>query len=141
MESSPTSHDNANRRGEHIAALDALREALDHFRRIGIRPEIVVPLTQLSRTLIGLHRDESATVIAGTVAQGPLADMAKRDAPERIARTTARARERLGSQAYDTALARGAAMTIDEAILFARTELDATTEALNNERAPRTAQP
>jgi len=123
-----------DRRGDHIGALDALREALDHFHRIGIRPEIVVALAQLSRTLIGLHRDESATVIAGIVARGPLADMAKSDTPDRIAKTTAKARERLGSDAYNTSFARGAAMTIDNALVFARTELDAATNALVSDK-------
>jgi hypothetical protein len=119
-----------DRRGDRLGALDALREALDHFRRIGIRPEIVVVLAQLSRTLIGLQRDETATVIAGIIARGPLAEMAKSDTTERIATITANARERLGSPAYEEAFARGTAMPIDDAILFARTALDTATDAL-----------
>jgi len=85
----------------------------------------------MSRTLVGLQRDEGAVVIAGFVARGPLAGMARSDTPERVAQMTVKARDRLGTDAYDSALARGTAMTIDEAILYARTELDATTNELN----------
>jgi hypothetical protein len=121
-----------DRRGDQLGALDALREALDHFRRIGIRPEIVVVLAQLIRTLIELHRDETAAVIAGIIAEGSLADMANNDTSERITTITASARERLGSQAYNNAFARGAVMPIDDAMFFARTELDTATDALVN---------
>jgi len=116
--------------GDTIGALDALREALDDFRRSGIRAEIVVVLTQLTRTLVGLHRDESAAVLAGIVARGPLASMARHDAPERLVRTTASAHERLGPAAYEKAVARGAAMTVDDALVYARTELDAASDEL-----------
>ena len=55
---------------------------------------------------------------------GPLATMGASATPERIERATAAARAQLGDSAYDDAFARGAAMSYDEAIAYAGTQLD-----------------
>jgi predicted ATPase/class 3 adenylate cyclase len=109
--------------GDLSGALLALREALEYFLRVGRRAEVVVPVAQLSRTLAAHDRAESAAVIAGVVAAGPLAAMARAGTPERLARATARARGQLGDVRYDTAFARGAAMSYDEALAYALGEI------------------
>ena len=113
-----------DRQGDLPGALDALQQAATHFQRVGPRTELVVVVAQLARTLSGNDHAEPAAVLAGIVSAGPLASMSARGTPERVARTTVAARTQLGDTAYDSAFARGAAMSYDDAFAYVRTELD-----------------
>jgi predicted ATPase/class 3 adenylate cyclase len=113
-----------DRNGDLPGALDALHKAVTHFQRVGPRAELVVVVAQLARTLASHGEAEPAATLAGAVASGPLAAMGASRTPQRMERATAAARSQLGDTAYRNAFARGAAMTYDDAIAYARTELD-----------------
>jgi predicted ATPase/class 3 adenylate cyclase len=112
-----------DRQGDHAQALDALLEALQHFRRVGPRTEVVVVVSQASRSLAMIQHAEAAAVLAGVVTSGPIASLTAAGSPERIARGAAAAHAQLGDSAYQAAFARGAAMSYDETMAYARTEL------------------
>jgi hypothetical protein len=113
-----------DRDGDLAGALDALHEAVTYFQRVGPRTELVVVVAQFARTLAGRGKAEPAAVVAGIVAAGPLMAMGATGTPQRMERATVTARAEIGDVAYETAFARGAAMTYDDAITYIRSQLD-----------------
>jgi hypothetical protein len=110
-------------RGELAAALDALDEGLEYFRRVGPQLDLTSIVAQLCRTLARNDRPEAAAVLAGVISEGAIADLAGAGTPGRVARATAPARTQLGDNAYDQLFARGAAMSYADAMSYARTQL------------------
>jgi predicted ATPase/class 3 adenylate cyclase len=117
----------ADERGDVPTALDALDQALEHFRRIGPRTEMIAVLAQMCRTF-ARNRPEPAAVLAGIICEGPIAHFGAAGTPERIARALTPARTQLTDDAYTELYRRGAAMSYAEAMDYARTQLqDAAT--------------
>jgi predicted ATPase/class 3 adenylate cyclase len=110
-------------RGELDLALGALDEGLEYFRRVGPQLDISAIFVQMCRTFARNARPEAASILAGVVSIGAIADLSGAGTPTRVARATAPARDELGDHAYEQLYARGAAMSYAEAMEYARAQL------------------
>jgi len=121
-----------DRDGDLAGALDALHEAVTYCQRVGPRTELVVVVAQFARTLAAHGEAERAAVVAGIVAAGALMAMGATGTPQRMERATVTARAQIGDTAYDSAFARGAAMSYNDAITYIRSQLDRATAETEN---------
>jgi hypothetical protein len=111
--------------GDRIGALSDLREAVATASE---KADLVVLLTALGRgaeILARLEEAEPAAVLAG-LAAGPMQPLDSLPREERVDRRQAleEARIALGSAAYDTAVARGEAMSVEDVTTYVLAELD-----------------
>jgi hypothetical protein len=113
------------RRGDRLGALGALREAIERSSDIGDRPQVVTSLERSVPALIALGEPEPACILAGFTT-GPLAGLGVVPAADRDDAQQALdyVRVRLGSERFEQLVARGKAMTYDQAVIYALNELD-----------------
>ncbi len=123
--------DHRSRRGEHEAAVDSLREALQHVVADGDLPGCAGVLDFGITVLVGLEQHDAAVVVNGNLDAGPLTRALMETPREKVKRTNAveAARLALGAERFDAALARGAAMTVEEVVEHAFRALDGVTRA------------
>jgi tetratricopeptide (TPR) repeat protein len=113
--------------GDAPGAIDALLASITHCREIGERLSVVAALDSLVVVLTELGETEVPVVTAGVIHAevfGPAIVIGSPESRERRERCVALARDALGSAAYEAALARGAAMSDEEALAYTLTELD-----------------
>jgi predicted ATPase/class 3 adenylate cyclase/DNA-binding SARP family transcriptional activator len=114
------------RAGDPIGAVQALRAAVQHQHDTGDRSSLAGHLLKAIAPLVQLHQPEPAAVLGSIVDKGSLAPFLLASEEERRERQEAMhaTRAQLSSDAYDSALARGAAMTYDEVVTYTLGELD-----------------
>ena len=118
--------------GNPLGALDALLAAITHCREIGERFSVLTALDSLVIVLSELGETQAPVVATGVIQAevfGPLGGLSGPEL-ERHERYVAMARDALGNQAFEAALARGAAMNDDEALAYALRELERVRRAL-----------
>jgi predicted ATPase len=113
------------RRGDRMAALGALREAIQQSYDLGDRPQAVTSLERSVPALIAIGEPEPACVLAG-LTSGPLAELGIVPAPDRddAHRVLEEARGQLGAERFEQLVARGKTLSYDEGVDYAITELD-----------------
>lgn len=107
------------KRGDLSGARDRLREAIVHTYQVADYNELAGVLVIATTVLANAGIPEQIAVVGGFVTDGVVADFAVTfDGPERDEQIEAqtRARTELGSDAYDAAYARGAAMSYEEIV-------------------------
>jgi predicted ATPase/class 3 adenylate cyclase len=112
------------RRGDRVGALGALREAIERSYDIGDRPQVVTSLERAVPALIALAEPEPACILAG-LTTGPLAELGILPAPDRDDAQQAldNVRMEFGSERFEQLVARGRALTYDQAVADALNEL------------------
>jgi len=113
------------RRGDTIGALSALREAIKQSDDIGDRPQVGTTLERTVPALIALGEREPACILAGFTS-GPLSALGIVPRPDRDDTHQAldQIRVELGAERFEELIARGKAMTYDQAVSYAVSELD-----------------
>jgi tetratricopeptide (TPR) repeat protein len=101
--------------GEYAEADSALKEAIQAFRELGHQRGVARMLESLSWSASCQARDESAVVLAAaaTAIRHRTGAPAKRVEREKIERTLAQTRTRIGAEAYATAWKEGLTSTLD----------------------------
>ncbi|HXY94963.1 MAG TPA: adenylate/guanylate cyclase domain-containing protein [Acidimicrobiia bacterium] len=122
--------------GERFGALADLREAIATASE---KADLIIVVTALGRgaeILARLQEPEPAAALAGFVA-GPVQQLDSLPREERTDRDEALARARLalGVAAYDAAVARGTAMSLEDATAYALAELDRLVAAVEDDDA------
>jgi predicted ATPase/class 3 adenylate cyclase len=112
------------RRDETGPALAFLREGIAREHDTGDRGVVASTLFTVVDVLGAIGESEAAGVVVGVVTAGCMADMGFHGDPEGFERGRDEAERALGPNAYDAAVARGAAMSFDEAATYALGELD-----------------
>jgi tetratricopeptide (TPR) repeat protein len=113
------------RRGETAGALEDLREAIVTASDKGDLIILVTALGRGAEILARVRADEPAAVLAGFVG-GPMHRSDSLPREERVDRDRAleEARAALGTAAYDAAVARGTAMSVEDVSMYAVAEVD-----------------
>ncbi len=115
------------RHGDPRAALPLFGQVIDHWQRAGNWTQQWITLRNVIDLFARLGADEPAAILCGTLgASRTAAPLFGADA-DRLASTSATLRARLGEQQHRRCLARGAAMTDDDAVMFAAAEIDRAT--------------
>lgn len=115
------------RHGDPSAALDLFGQVIDHWHRAGNWTQQWVTLRNVIDLFTRLGADEPAAILCGALgASRSAAPVFGADA-DRLASTSAALQARLGEPQHRRCLARGAAMTDDDAVLFAAAEIDRAT--------------
>ncbi len=112
--------------GDESGAIDALLETFAHMREIGERLSVLTALDSSLTVLAALGEDEPAAVLAGVMRAesfGPAGAMLTGPERERHEAALVTVRGRLGDDALQAALDRGATMDDNEAIAYALAEL------------------
>ncbi len=114
---------------DHAGARRDVREAVKHGHERGDQPMLTSALESAVAVLHALGRDEAAAVLAGAVGAGVTTGVARSLAGGMIAdlgvaSALERARVALGDDAYAEAIARGAAMSLDETVAYVFSVLD-----------------
>lgn len=104
-------------------ALPAFAEVLRHWRRSGSWTQQWTTLRNLAELLVRLGADEPAVTVATAVESQHSATPVFGAGSDRLERSMARARHRLGEEAFATARARGASLPPHEAVAFALTAI------------------
>ena len=116
------------RAGDRVGALTAALEGIRYCDHTGNHATFGGTLSRTRHTLVQLGMWEQAAVVIGVLTEGPLAasDGQAGVAAERRDREQAlqKTRAALGPDAFEEALARGAAMTYDEVADYTLAELD-----------------
>jgi predicted ATPase/class 3 adenylate cyclase len=114
------------RRGEHRAAVDALREAVQHVVADSDLPGCAGVLNSAVTVLANLGQHEAAVAVSGSLEAGALAPVLMVAPVEALARARAvdAARDALGDARYDAARSLGAAMSTEEIVKHALRTLD-----------------
>ena len=112
--------------GDPTGALQALRAAVALVRDSGNFNSFAGSLNGALPVLVQLDYPQSVAVLAGITTRGALAAVSLLSDDEQQERNQAMeaAQARLGPDAYEHALARGAAMTNDDAVTYTLKELD-----------------
>jgi predicted ATPase/class 3 adenylate cyclase len=115
--------------GDAAGARRDAREAVKQGHERGDRPMLTSALEGSVAVLQALGRDEAAAVLAGAIGAGVTTGVARPltgglVADLGVAESVQRARDALGEEVYDRALAQGAAMTLDETIAYLFSVLD-----------------
>jgi predicted ATPase len=112
--------------GDHSGALEALREGLELAHVNGDRPAIAVCLARGAVIMMAVGEHHTAAVFCGAVTNNVLArrsGMSPNEIPDYDEFVTT-LRSRLGADLYEAAIARGAAMTYEQASAFALTAIE-----------------
>jgi predicted ATPase/DNA-binding SARP family transcriptional activator/class 3 adenylate cyclase len=116
------------RNGEIALAAGRLRDSIFHDHHRGSRPSLLVTLNVGVEVLADLGFAEPAAVLAGVVTAGPMAplvaDRLGTAEKERTQRILERVHAALGSKRYERAVDQGAAMSYDDVVAYALSELD-----------------
>jgi hypothetical protein len=114
--------------GDRSGALRALCDGVAYGHHIGDRRTFVGVLSRASIALVELEHPGPAAVLTGVVNDGPLAEWDALTGVEADQQDRERAHDAmlaaLGSDRYQHATARGAAMSYDEVVDYARSELE-----------------
>jgi predicted ATPase/class 3 adenylate cyclase len=105
---------------DRAATLEALHDAITYSSHLGWRPMLAEVLGPGAEILVRVGERATATVLAGSVLEGVLAEInvsLERNAS--IERTLVTARADLGDEHYSQLFARGAAMSYEEVVEFA----------------------
>jgi len=116
------------RRGERLAAIEELHEAIAHSHEVGDRLNLTAALRRAGGIVGELGYAHLAAVFAGITAGENFGVLMMVPLPgEEIAfndSVDVRVREELGSPIYEAATARGAALTTSEIVSYTLDELD-----------------
>jgi hypothetical protein len=115
--------------GDAAGARRDAREAVKHGHERGDRPMLTSALECCVAVLQALGRDEAAAVLAGALGAGVTSGVARPltgglFADLGVPEALEWAREALGGETYDGALAQGARMTLDETVAYVFSVLD-----------------
>ncbi|MDQ6852173.1 MAG: adenylate/guanylate cyclase domain-containing protein [Actinomycetota bacterium] len=113
----------SSRRGERSAALRALREAFGHSREVGDRPTLLGNITSGVEVAVNVGALEFAALLAAKEASAGFVFIGHHFLVE-YERAVASAREQLGAERYEEIWERGTAMSFDQVVDYALTELD-----------------
>jgi predicted ATPase/DNA-binding SARP family transcriptional activator len=112
------------RHGDPCAALPLFGQVIDHWHRAGNWTQQWTTLRNVIDLFARLGADEPAAILCGALgASRSAAPLFGADAG-RLASTSTALRARLGEQQYRRCLACGAAMTDDDAVMFATAEIN-----------------
>jgi tetratricopeptide (TPR) repeat protein len=113
------------RQGDRVGALSALREAIEQSYDLGDRPQVITSLERSVPALIALAEPELACILAG-VTSGPLAELGIVPDPDRHDAQQAlnHVRVELGAERFEQLVAQGKALTYDQAVADALSELN-----------------
>ena len=115
------------RHGDPQAALPLFGQVIDHWHRAGNWTQQWVTLRNVIDLLARMGTDEPAAILCGALGASRSATPLFGADADRLANTTAALQTRLGEQQHRRCLARGAAMTDDDAVLYAAAEIDRAT--------------
>ncbi len=117
------------RHGDPHAALALFGQVIDHWQRAGNWTQQWITLRNVIALLARLGADEPAAVLFGALSTSGTAPPLFGADADRLTSTAATLEARQGKQEHRRCLARGAAMTDDDAIVFAATEIDRCTHS------------
>lgn len=106
------------------AALRSFREVIDHWQQLGDWTHQWTALRNLTELFTRIRADEAATVLHAAVTHPGTGARAFGASEHRLAAVAATLTDRLGAERFAAATRRGAALTADEAVTFARTKID-----------------
>ncbi len=112
------------RHGDPYTACDLFSQVIDHWQRADNWTQQWITLRNVIDLLARLGADEPAAILCGALGASRSATPLFGADADRLASTSAALCGRLGERRHRDLLARGAAMTDDDAVMFVAAEID-----------------
>ncbi|MGH3824783.1 MAG: ATP-binding protein [Pseudonocardiaceae bacterium] len=115
------------RHGDPLAALPLFGQVIDHWQRAGNWTQQWITLRNVIDLFARLGADEPAAILCGALGASRTATPLFGADADEFASTASALETRMGEREYRRCLARGAAMTDDDAVILAATEINRST--------------
>jgi hypothetical protein len=118
------------RHGDPARALPLFREVIEHWHQAGIWTQQWTTIRNVVELLVRMRADEAAAVLYGAVTSRPTAPPVFGADAYRLAEARRVLTDRLGADAFGTAVAQGAAMRDDDMVAFAYMTIESVRTAV-----------
>jgi tetratricopeptide (TPR) repeat protein len=112
------------RHGDPLEALPMFSDIIDRWRRAGEWSRQWVTLRNLTELFGRIGADDAATTLDAAAESSPTAEPSIGPQGDRLAQLRRKLHERMGAEAFAAACERGGMMSDEEAVAYAKTEID-----------------